>query len=137
MVHGLITHIGDPTNSFSLRIVTLAPSTGRAAIDCYEGARVVVRHNTFNNAQVSAHGTEGQGRGTKQLEIYNNVFTVSPRRSAGQIRSGSVVVHDNVYNNFTEGIDSAGISANCHQWDMGNFERLERMGRQQFCLGRA
>ena len=64
----------------------------RAAIDCYEGARVVVRHNTFNDAQVSAHGTEGQGRGTKQLEIYNNTFTNSAKQNAGQIRSGSVVI---------------------------------------------
>ena len=104
MDHGLITRTGDRTSSCSLRIVLLVPVTGRAAIDCYEGARVVVRHSTFNNALISAHGTEGQGRGTKQLEIYNNVFTVSPRRNAGQIRSGSVVIHDNVYNNFTTGM---------------------------------
>jgi len=76
----------------------------RAAIDCYEGARVVVRHNTFNDAQVSAHGTEGQGRGTKQLEIYNNTFTNSAKQNAGQIRSGSVVIHDNIYNNYTKGM---------------------------------
>jgi hypothetical protein len=103
----------------------------RAAIDCYEGARVVVRHSTFNNALISGHGTEGQGRGTKQLEIYNNVFTVSPRRNAGQLRSGTVVVHDNIYNNVTVGLTleayrqfvtrgTWGISSGSNVWDVNN-----------------
>jgi hypothetical protein len=105
--------------------------TGRAAIDCYEGARVVVRYSTFNDAQVSAHGTEGQGRGAKQLEIYKNVFTVSSPRGGAQVRSGTVLVHDNVYNNFTRGIDlkayrqfarkgTWGISSGSNVWDLNN-----------------
>jgi hypothetical protein len=105
--------------------------TDRAAIDCYEGARVVVRYSTFNDAQISAHGTEGQGRGAKQLEIYNNVFTVSSPRGGAQVRSGAVLVHDNVYNNFTRGIDlkayrqvvrrgSWGISSGSNVWDVNN-----------------
>ena len=104
----------------------------RAAIDCYEGARVVVRHNTFNDAQVSAHGTEGQGRGAKQLEIYNNIFTNSARQNAGQIRSGSVVIHDNIYNNYTKGMMLEvyrqfinmvkwGTSTGQNVWDVNNF----------------
>jgi hypothetical protein len=106
-------------------------ATVKAALDCFEGARVVVRHNTFNDALVSAHGTEGQGRGTKQLEIYNNVFTVSERRNAGQIRSGSAVIHDNVYNNFTRGITLEahrqfaresvwGLATGANVWDVNN-----------------
>jgi hypothetical protein len=104
----------------------------RAAIDCYEGARVLVRHNTFNDAQVSAHGTEGQGRGTKQLEIYNNTFTNSARQNAGQIRSGSVLIHDNIYNNYTKGMTLEvyrqfvnmvqwGTSTGKNVWDVNNF----------------
>jgi hypothetical protein len=120
------------TNKFLfIEDCTFSTVTGRAALDCYEGSRVVVRHNTLNNALVSAHGTEGQGRGTKQLEIYNNVFTVSPRRNAGQIRSGSVVIHDNVYNNFTKGMtlqayrqfameSEWGISTGLNVWDVNN-----------------
>jgi len=106
-------------------------STGRAAIDCYEGARVVIRHSSLNDAQISAHGTEGQGRGSKQLEIYNNVLTLSVRRGAAQIRSGSVVVHDNTYNNYVNGIDlkayrqfvtrgTWGISSGTNVWDVNN-----------------
>jgi len=107
-------------------------SVNTAALDCYEGARVVVRHSTFNDALISAHGTEGQGRGTKQLEIYNNSFHVSMLRNAGQVRSGSVVIHDNVYNNFTRGMTLQayrqfsrksrwGISTGSNVWDVNNF----------------
>jgi hypothetical protein len=103
----------------------------RAAIDCYEGTRAVIRHNTFNNAQVSAHGTEGQGRGTKQLEIYNNTFTNWVRRNAGQIRSGSALIHDNIYKNYTRGMTLQayrqftnsqrwGISNGTNVWDVNN-----------------
>jgi hypothetical protein len=106
--------------------------TNRAAIDCYEGARVVVRYSTFNDAQISAHGTEGQGRGAKQLEIYNNTFTNSARRNAGQIRSGSVLIHDNIYNNFSHGMTLEayrqfslksvwGMSNGKNVWDVNNF----------------
>jgi hypothetical protein len=106
-------------------------SAGRAAIDCYEGTRIVVRHNTFDEAQVTAHGTEGQGRGTKELEIYNNVFTLTTRRGAAQVRSGSVVVHDNTYINYADGISlqayrqivtrgTWGISSGSNVWDVNN-----------------
>jgi len=105
--------------------------TDRAAIDCYEGARVVVRYSTFNDAPISAHGTEAQGRGAKQLEIYDNVFTASSPRGASQVRSGTILVHDNVYNNFTKGIDlkayrqfvrkgTWGISSGTNVWDVNN-----------------
>ena len=98
-------------------------------IDCYEGARVVVRHNTFQDGQVTSHGTEGQGRGAKQLEIYNNVFTFSVGRGGAQIRSGTVVVHDNTYNNFTDGLalmayrqiarrGTWGFSTGSNPWDV-------------------
>jgi len=105
--------------------------TDRAAIDCYEGARVVARYSTFNEAQISSHGTEDQGRGAKQLEIYNNVFTLSSPRGGAQVRSGTVLVHDNVYHNFTRGIDlkayrqivrkgTWGISSGSNVWDLNN-----------------
>jgi hypothetical protein len=100
-------------------------------IDCYEGARVVLRHNTFQDGQVTSHGTEGQGRGAKQLEIYNNVFTFSLRHGGAQIRSGTVLVHDNTCKNFTDGLDlrayrqvekrgSWGISSGSNPWDLNS-----------------
>jgi hypothetical protein len=103
----------------------------KAGVDCYDGARLVVRHCTFNDAQVTAHGTEASGRGAKQLEIYDNVFTTSVRRRVAQLRSGSVVVHDNIYKNFTNGMElrayrqfvtkgSWGISSGSNVWDVNN-----------------
>lgn len=67
----------------------------KRAIDAYEGARFVVRHNQFHNCGLTVHGTEGQGRGAKQVEEYNNVYRYDYPAPAGQIRSGCLVSHDN------------------------------------------
>ena len=71
MARGQTTHIGVPKNSSLSKITCLITAAGiRRAIDGYEGARLVVRHNQFHNSGVSGHGTEGQGRGAKQVEEY-------------------------------------------------------------------
>jgi hypothetical protein len=75
----------------------------RRAIDGYEGARLVVRHNQFHNSGVSVHGTEGQGRGAKQVEEYNNIYRVDSPQAAGQIRSGCIITHDNTWINVKRG----------------------------------
>jgi hypothetical protein len=67
---------------------------GEAAIDSYEGARLVVRYNKLFNTKLVFHGTEGQGRGAKQVEEYNNTYVFDHNASAGQIRSGCIVTHD-------------------------------------------
>ena len=72
-------------------------------IDSFEGARFVVRYNQFHNVRLTMHGTEGQGRGAKQAEEYNNsyVFTISSQ--AGLIRSGCIISHDNAWTNVAKG----------------------------------
>jgi hypothetical protein len=75
----------------------------RRSIDSYEGARFVVRYNRFHNSDVSMHGTEGQGRGAKQLEEYNNTFVNDTAMAAAQIRSGVVITHGNTYTNVPYG----------------------------------
>ena len=75
----------------------------RRAIDGYEGARFVVRYNQFHNSGVTDHGTEGQGRGAKQVEEYNNVFRFDSRQAGAQIRSGCIITHDNTWINATKG----------------------------------
>jgi len=69
-------------------------------LDCYGGGRYVARYNTFNNTGPNSHGTESTGRfrGARAIEIYNNRFnwtTLTPR--PGQLRSGCMVIHDNVW----------------------------------------
>jgi len=73
------------------------------SIDGYEGARFVVRYNQFHNSCLSGHGTEGQGRGARAIEEYNNVFRNDHPRAAPQIRSGSIITHDNKWTNVTKG----------------------------------
>jgi hypothetical protein len=44
--------------------------------DCYQGGRLVVRHNTLNNYGVDEHPTGGAGRwrGCRSVEIYDNTM---------------------------------------------------------------
>lgn len=73
--------------------------------DAYEGARYVVRHCTFNNAGVTGHGTEASGRGTKEIEIYENTFNAARAGSHfNALRSGSALMHDNIMNNYAQGL---------------------------------
>ena len=76
---------------------------GGGTLDAYEGARFVVRYNSLHNCDLGVHGTEGQGRGTKQLEEYNNIYVFDQHDSAGQIRSGSIITHDNTWRNVGSG----------------------------------
>jgi hypothetical protein len=73
--------------------------------DSDNGARYVVRYCTFNNGGVIGHGTEAAGRGTKQIEIYGNTFNNTTSQTVfPQLRSGSVLMHDNVLNGYTSGM---------------------------------
>jgi hypothetical protein len=78
-------------------------ATGKTAIDAYEGARFVVRYNHFHNCGLSMHGTEASGRGGKQVEEYNNTYRNNNSLPAGQIRSGSVITHDNTWSKVNRG----------------------------------
>ena len=75
----------------------------KRSIDAYQGARLVVRYNQFHNTGLSAHGTEGQGRGARAIEEYNNVYKNDQPLPAPQIRSGCIVTHDNKWSNVTKG----------------------------------
>jgi hypothetical protein len=75
----------------------------KRAIDAFEGARFVVRYNQFHNCVLAMHGTEGQGRGGKQVEEYNNTYRSDYPGYAEQIRSGSIITHDNKWGNIPKG----------------------------------
>lgn len=75
----------------------------KRSIDAYQGARLVVRYNQFHNSGLSAHGTEGQGRGARAIEEYNNIYRNDQSIAAPQIRSGCIVTHDNKWSNVTRG----------------------------------
>jgi hypothetical protein len=76
---------------------------GKRPIDAYQGARFVVRYNQFRNGGLTLHGTEGQGRGARAVEEYNNIYRNDRPESAGQIRSGSIITHDNQWSNVAKG----------------------------------
>ena len=72
-------------------------------IDMFEGARAVVRHNNFKNVGLTNHGTEGQGRGGKQIEEYENTYFTPATQPLGQLRAGTIIAFNNTYNNFGRG----------------------------------
>ena len=50
------------------------------------------------------HGTEGQGRGAKQVEEYNKTYTFDKSgSSAGQISIGYIITHDDTWTNVAWG----------------------------------
>jgi hypothetical protein len=80
--------------------------------DCYAGGRMVVRHNTINNAAGQTHPTGGAGRirGCRAFEVYENNYAgsnSSPIYNALWLSSGTGVVWGNSaptgYENFITG----------------------------------
>jgi hypothetical protein len=70
---------------------------GSGNVDASGGARFVIRHNYFSQATVSAHGTDdGAGRGTRCVEIYNNIFDWDGR-APHDCRTGTYIWHDNAW----------------------------------------
>lgn len=69
-------------------------------IDSAGGARYVIRHNTFRDGYLRAHGTDStpQLRGTRVIEIYNNNFINNAVTFDGveELRSGTGVFYNNV-----------------------------------------
>jgi len=67
------------------------------AIDGEYGARYVVRHNDFTNAKYGWHGTEGDNRGTRAVEAYNNSSHWTTVTPSTMNRSGTSLQHDNTW----------------------------------------
>jgi hypothetical protein len=85
-------------------------NNGRSAqtnnnIDCDSGGRYVARYNFFNNCLPNTHGTEsgGRHRGSRAIEVYNNTIKFSYAATAGQLRAGTALIHDNTYSGLING----------------------------------
>jgi len=69
-------------------------------IDAYSGARLVIRHNVFNDTAVGFHGTDSGGnRGVVSVELYDNAFTNNSanQRRAVTNRGGTALYFNNSY----------------------------------------
>lgn len=92
-------------------------------IDSVGGARYVIRHNTFNDGFLRAHGTDStpQQRGTRIVEIYNNAFKNNASTFAEiiELRSGTAVFYDNTSSGvggFKKGITLKEFRDNANFW---------------------
>jgi hypothetical protein len=77
---------------------------GASAVQSYNGARTVFRHNVLNMMQIDFHGTAGMV-GARWAEVYENTFNTGVPNAAQSsyivIRGGSGVV----WNNHHTGVD--------------------------------
>ena len=88
------------------------------SIDCYGGGRYVARYNYFNNAIPNSHGTESSGRfrGTRAVEIYNNrINWTASHQSSGQLRSGTLLQHNNTWTGNAGGLKGHSIILTCYR----------------------
>jgi hypothetical protein len=71
-----------------------------ALTDGGAGGKFVVRHNHLYNLHLTVHGTEGNPRGGRAMEIYNNDFHNAingAEYKPGGMRSGGLLFHDNTW----------------------------------------
>ena len=79
------------------------------AFDCYDGTKIVFRHNTVINTCIGWHGADSEYRSMRSFEIYNNTFQTDSRLTSStytaiRSRGGTGVVWGNTitgaYNDF-------------------------------------
>ena len=105
-------------NSFTYDVT----SPMKNCIDSNNGARAVIRYNTFQDVYIMAHsacdGETYQNRGTRSYEVYNNLFTRTSNDAWGywfSLRSGSALVFNNSITNWTNPNDDVGMD-NRRSW---------------------
>jgi hypothetical protein len=73
-------------------------------MDLTLGSKVVVRYNTFQQANMANHGTGmtwHDGRGSRAIEIYNNTWNLQQGyHSLTATNGGPVIIHDNVIRRY-------------------------------------
>ncbi len=93
------------------------------AIDAFDGARIVFRYNVLHNQNGTSHGADShqRGRGSRQLEIYNNTYSFDSGHAVAYvqwIRGGTGVVFGNTISTVF-GPNSVVQASNCRDADAG------------------
>jgi hypothetical protein len=83
-------------------------------MDLSLGSKVVVRYNTFQQANMANHGTGmswHDGRGSRAIEIYNNTWNLQQSyHTLTSTNAGPVIIHDNVIRRYPGDGPVAGLS---------------------------
>jgi hypothetical protein len=80
---------------------TGSPFSANGGWDANTGGKFVIRHCHLFNIEILCHGTEGvRARGGRAQEIYNNDYHWSYLTTMDGVRSGTLVVHDNTYDDI-------------------------------------
>ena len=101
----------------------LSTNQSAGAIDAFDGARIVFRYNTLHNQNGTSHGADShqRGRGSRQLEIYNNTYTFDSDHAVAYvqwIRGGTGVVFNNTITTVF-GPNSVVQASNCRDGSAG------------------
>jgi hypothetical protein len=101
------------------------PTFIASGLQSYNGARTVVRHNTFNFSQIDQHGTPGM-IGARWWEVYENTFNAQGKAQCCYmvLRGGSGVI----FNNHKAGSNGAPGGIQLIEEDSG-YPALYQIGR--------
>lgn len=68
------------------------------ALDANEGGKTVIRYNTLTDTYIEQHSVQGDHRGTRKWEIYNNhIVRTSANVDPLRIRAGTGVIFNNKF----------------------------------------
>jgi hypothetical protein len=104
------------------------------ALDPSANARMVIRHNHFQNAASASHGADSSWIGVRHVELYDNTFTCTASGSGAvlpywqHIRGGTWVITGNTWDDL----------ANCSYQQAGvlaTIQNLQRNSGQYGCWG--
>jgi len=96
---------------------------GSISNDCNGGGRQVFRHNTFNQSSVQTHEMEGDLRGCRATEVYQNTFngavgdTITSFTAVG-CRMGTCLIWGNVVNLYENVVSLQHDRTNGHPFDI-------------------
>ena len=89
------------------------------AIDSNYGGRYVFRHNTLTDVYIEAHSVQGENRGPRSWEIYDNAFTFTNEIYTSMFLRGGTGV---VFNNTIVGpVSNAIVLDNVRSWEFLEF----------------
>jgi len=121
-------------NTFSLDLSGQPFFFGASALQSYNGARTIFRHNLLINMQIDQHGTPGLANvGARFFDINNNEFRQvassggpTPQQCCYiEIRAGSGFIHDNTHSG-TNATSNVGIDM--FEEDTGTWPRAYQAG---------
>ena len=93
--------------------------TVNAATDTDVGCKFVFRHNHLQDIWLATHGTEGNARTGRAIEIYNNVWSNTKAIRVGGFRDGSGLFYNNTWDTTFPNPSQMGLDTQRSKFNRG------------------